>query len=275
MRISALYYYPVKSCGGVAATSTETDLRGMKHDRRWLIIGEDGVARTQRQIPRLALIQPLVMDNGDLELSVSGYDRLLAPVLHDGEKRKAKVWSDNCRTIDQGDEAAEWLSTFIGENLRLVRMADDFTRRIDGRYARSKNDQVSFADGYPFLIIGQPSLDELNSRLDTPLPMNRFRPNIVVSNCEPFAEDDWKTVSVSNMLLDIVKPCARCEMTTIEQTTAERGKEPLRTLATYRNDRGRILFGQNMIPRSTGQITVGDTLTVLETKELGRYAARS
>jgi uncharacterized protein YcbX len=274
MFISALYYYPIKSCGGLSTKSVDTDLRGIKHDRRWLLIGTDGVARTQRQIPKLALVQPLVCDNGDLQVAAEGFDSLIVPVVNDGAKTRAKVWSSVCRSVDQGDEAAEWFSEFTGQRLRLVRMADDFTRRVDGRYARSKNDQVSFADGFPFLIIGQASLEDLNRRMDAPLPMNRFRPNIVVEGSEPFAEDQWVTVSIGELIVDIVKPCARCEMTAINQSTAERGKEPLKTLSTYRNDRGRILFGQNVIPRAAGRLALGDCLTVVEAKESGRNAAR-
>lgn len=275
MYISALYYYPIKSCAGLSAMSAETDLRGLRHDRRWLIIDEGGVAVTQRENPRMALVKPTVLENGDLSLAGDKMPGLTVPVAAEGQKHRAKVWSDFCRSIDQGEDAAKWLSEFMRQNVRLVRMADDFTRRVDGRYAKSKNDQVSYADGFPFLIVSQESLDDLNGRLAEPLPMNRFRPNIVVSESTPFAEDDWRTIAVGDMLLDIVKPCARCQITTINQDTIERGQEPLRTLATYRNDRGRILFGQNVIPRRAGRLAVGDAVNVLETRESSSYATRT
>jgi uncharacterized protein YcbX len=160
MYISALYYYPIKSCAGLTTTSTDTDLRGLKNDRRWLIIDESGIALTQRENARMALIRPTVLETGDLLLSADNMPDLTVPAINTGAKQRAKVWSDVCRSVDQGDEPAGWLSEFTKQTVRLVRMADDFTRRIDGRYAKSKSDQVSYADGFPFLIVSQESLDD-------------------------------------------------------------------------------------------------------------------
>ena len=142
-------------------------------------------------------------------------------------------------------------------------MRDADIRPVNPMYAHSENDQVGFADGYPILLLSEASLDDLNSRLETPLPMNRFRPNIVVTNTEHYAEDTWKTIRIGDITLDIVKPCARCAITTTNQDTAERGKEPLKILSTYRNHEHGVIFGQNIIHRNQGQINIGDTVEIL------------
>jgi uncharacterized protein YcbX len=265
MRVSALYAYPIKSCRGSELESAPVGPRGFLGDRQWMLVTPDGDFLTQREYPRIALIHPR-WDAGQLEISAPGMLHYsLGPVVP-GPRRQVAIWRDTCEAVDQGDAAAEWFSTYLGAPCRLVRLADDFTRQVDQRYAPRPTDQTGFADGFPFLIISQASLDDLNSRLSTPLPMNRFRPNLVVTGCGPFAEDTWKVIRVGGIVLDVVKPCARCVITTTDQDTTERGKEPLHTLASYRNVNGKVMFGQNAIHRSEGQLRRGDVVEVLETR---------
>jgi uncharacterized protein YcbX len=188
---------------------------------------------------------------------------LALPVIAEGQTREVLVWRDRCAAVDQGDEVAEWLSRFLRRPCRLVRMAEDHVRRVDPVYAVSEADQVGFADGYPFLIISEESLADLNARLAQPLLMNRFRPNIVVRGGAAYAEDGWCRVRIGGIEFSLVKACARCAITTTDQATAQVGREPLATLATYRRVERGVLFGQNAIHAATGAIRVGDPLEVL------------
>ncbi len=213
----------------------------------------------------MALIQPAIADDC-LRLTAPGVSGLELPVDQPGERVGVTVWKDSgIGAVDQGDPVAAWFSAYLGSNCRLVRFADDAVRPVNPKYAPRPTDQVSFADGYPFLIISEASLAELNSRLDDPLPMNRFRPNIVVAGTEAYAEDTWRAIRVGEVEIDVVKPCARCTITTTDQATAARGKEPLRTLATYRAGKSGPLFGQNAIQRASGgTIRLGDPVAVID-----------
>ncbi len=262
--VASLWRYPIKSCRGMSLPLADLDARGIIHDRRFMVTDPGGRFLTQREHPRLALISPQVSETC-LTVSAPGMGDLQVPVATAGTETRVVVWRDTCAAIDQGMEVAGWFSSYLGHDVRLVRIVNGFTRRIDPAFARHEDDQVHFADGYPLLLISQASLDDLNSRLSAPLPMDRFRPNIVVSGCAPFAEDTWPAIRVGNVELDVVKPCARCVTTTVNQETAHVGKEPLATLATFRKrDRG-VMFGQNLIHRGTGTIAVGDAISVLGT----------
>lgn len=266
MIVSALHIYPIKSCGGTALDAAAIQARGFANDRRWLVVDADGRFLTQREIARMALIRP-DLDDHCLRLRAPGTADFELAVDQSGRRVEVTIWKDSgVGAVDQGDAAAGWLSDFLGRDVRLVRFADDYTRQVDQKYAPRETDQVGFADAYPFLIISEESLADLNSRLDEPLPMNRFRPNIVVRGAdEPYAEDGWKAIRIGGIVFDVVKACARCAITTTDQATAARGKEPLRTLATYRQGpKGAPLFGQNAVHRSAGTIRVGDPVEVVE-----------
>jgi uncharacterized protein YcbX len=266
MQVSEVNVYPVKSCGGTSLVESRIDARGFVNDRRWLVVNERCHFQTQREIARMALIKPQV-DELSLRLTAPEIDDFELPADQGGQRVEVKIWKDSgVGAIDQGDEAAEWLSTFLKRKVRLVRFADDYFRQVSQTYAPRETDQVGFADGYPFLFISEASLEDLNTRLAEPLPMNRFRPNIVIRGAEPYAEDKWKVVRIGDVLFDVVKSCARCAITTTNQATAERGKEPLKTLATYRNEERGAMFGQNVIHRSTGTIKTGMPLEVVEYK---------
>ncbi len=264
IRVSGLNFYPVKGCRGSSLRAAEVGARGIAGDRTFMLVDDDGCFITQRSHPRMALIEPRIAE-WSLSLLAPGRDALSIPVLADGQRRLVTVWRDSCVAIDQGDAAADWASSFLGTRCRLVRMADDFVRPVDRDYAVSEGDQVGFADGYPFLLTSEESLADLNARMATPLPMNRFRPSIVISGAAPFAEDHWRRIRIGAIIFSVVKPCARCVVTTTDQSTAERGREPLQTLATYRKVQGRgVMFGQNLIHQSAGAIRVGDPVELID-----------
>ncbi len=269
MEVTGLFTYPIKACAGHSLTRAALTPRGLAQDRWMMVVDVDGRFLTQRECPTLALVLPTL--NGDrLTVTAPGVDELSISMQTDGPRREVVVWKSACQAIDQGDRVAEWFSTHLGRPVRLVRLAQDFQRTLDQRYAPRPSDTTGFADGYPILVIGEESLADLNRRLATPLPMNRFRPNIVVRGSAPYAEDTWRRFTINGLAFEGVKTCARCAVTTTDQTTGTRGREPLATLATYRDsDRG-VLFGQNVIQtppdggptRAWGSVAVGDTVIV-------------
>ena len=262
--LSALSYYPIKACRGQAAEAAFVERRGLRRDRRFMIVDLQGRFITQRDVPALALVVPKLTDTS-LSLSAPNMPGLSLPVAANGPMKLVSIWSsDAVKAIDQGDEAAEWLSSYLKVPARLVYMPDESIRPVNRQYAVRPDDHVSFADGYPVLIASQESLDDLNARLESPLPMDRFRPNLVVAGCPPFEEDGWKRIRVGEVELALVKPCARCEVTTIDQASAVRSKEPLETLATFRRaDGNKVMFGMNVIPLNEGWLRVGDPVEIL------------
>lgn len=265
IKVTSLVVYPVKSCAGSALEEADLGPRGILHDREWLVVdASTGTFLTQRENPTLALIRPRLTAEG-LDLEAPGMDRFEAPIARAGRRVGVRVWAASCEAVDQGDDAARWLSIYLDRECRLLRFADDFVRKVDPDYATSEHDQVGFADGFPFLLISEESLTDLNARLDRPLPMNRFRPNIVIAGAgQPFVEDRVRTIQIGDVTLHGVKPCGRCVTTTIDQATALRGTEPLTSLATFRKVGSKVLFGQNMIHANQGRLRVGDGVEVLE-----------
>ena len=262
-RLLGLYYYPIKSCRGTSLTEAVVGVRGIAADRHWMVVDERGTFLSQRELPRMALIAPR-LGGGGLEVGAPGMPPLTVAVGHDGRRADVNVWDDRCAAIDEGDAAAEWFTRFLGTACRLVRMPDDEVRHVDPTYA-SPGDQVGFADGFSFLLTSRASLDELNRRLPTPLPMNRFRPNLVIDGVTAFEEDGWRHIRIDGITFTVAKPCARCVTTTTDQNTAERSKEPLRTLATFRQVAGKgVMFGQNLIHDRTGVLHVGAEVEVLD-----------
>jgi uncharacterized protein YcbX len=261
LRLTALNIYPIKSTKGIALAESEVDGFGLRYDRRWMVVDESGDFLSQRSHPRLALVVPSISD-GVLQIDAPGMPTLRTP-LHPGDTvaTSVTVWDDTCPATWVGDHAAEWFSDFLGCACTLVHMADQVVRPADPAFA-PLGVRVSFADGFPFLLISEESLADLNRRLADPLPMNRFRPNLVVAGGEPYAEDGWGRIEIGDMRLQVVKPCARCLVTTTDQATGERGKEPLRTLATYRKVGGEVMFGQNVVHENNGRLRVGDSVTI-------------
>jgi uncharacterized protein YcbX len=230
---------------------------GLKDDRRMMVVTPRGRFLTQREHPRLALVTPELRD-GMLALHAPDCEDLHISIRRDGKFKPVTVWSSTgIDSIDQGDEAAGWFSDWLSAPVRLVRFADGYRRTLNPKYAVSPDDHTGFADGYPILMISEESLYDLNSRLEVPVPMDRFRPNLVVSGCTAFDEDGWKRILVAGIEMAVVKACARCVVTTIDKQTLEQSREPLKTLAGYRKHRLGALFGQNVIPLGEGQLEIG------------------
>jgi uncharacterized protein YcbX len=262
--LSGLYAYPVKSSRGLVLEEAEVGPRGIRWDRHWMLVERDGRFVSQRQRPRMALIRCEVVGER-LRLSAPGMEELEVPVAPEGtERMEVRIWKDQCLAASSGPEAAAWLSRFLGTEVRLVYLPEDRVRPLAPAYARPE-DQTGFADGFPFLLISEASLADLNGRLTQPLPMRRFRPNLVVRGCGPYAEDRWRRIRVGGIELRVVKPCSRCIVTTVDPATGERdGDEPLRTLRGYRQRDNKVFFGQNLIHDDTGLLRLGDRVEVLE-----------
>lgn len=273
--VTALNIYPIKSCAGTSLMEGTIDWRGFVHDRELMLIDNaTGTFLTQREFPRMARIRPQIAD-GRLRVEAPGMAEFVAPIVTAGPERLVGIWRDTCPAVDQGDEAAAWFGAYLNCDCRLVRLAGDHRRQVDQTFATSPDNQVGFADGFPFLLISEESLEDLNARLDEPLLMNRFRPNIVVRGGGPFWEDSVGTFRIGEITFRCVKPCARCPITTTDQATALVGKEPLRTLATFRRGgihvpgpiRGAAYFGQNVTHGAIGTISVGDRVIPTATQD--------
>jgi uncharacterized protein YcbX len=267
LRISQLTIYPIKSMGGITVARARVTDRGLEHDRRWMLIDHNNIFLTQREFPAMALMKVELTPEGLLVRHPSQPVPLNIP-FHTSTGASTGtsiievcIWDDTCPARLVSREADDWFSSALNTHCRLVHMPDETARITDPRYAPGGS-ITSFADGYPFLLIGQASLDELNGRLDQPLPMDRFRPNIVFTGGSPYQEDALQTFSIHNIRFHGVKLCARCMITTIDQVTARQGKEPLRTLARYRARDHKILFGQNLVHQGTGELAVGDELVL-------------
>lgn len=261
--LSSLIYYPIKACRGFEVDSSFIERAGLERDRRMMVVTPDGEFLTQREHPKLALVTP-ELENGTLTLCAPGFDSIQLTVQSTGTPWLVNIWKiEGVQAIDQGDEAAQWFSDWLGTSVRLVHMADGYIRRVNEKYRVSPDDHTGFSDGYPILLASEESLQNLNSRLETPVPMNRFRPNLVVKGYEAFAEDIWERIRIGDVELAVVKPCARCIVTTIDKETLEQSKEPLKTLGKYRKHKLGAIFGQNVIPLNEGRIRLGMNVDVL------------
>lgn len=266
LRVSELYIYPVKSLGGISLKEAKMTPRGLEFDRRWMLVDENNIFMTQRTVREMSLLQCIISD-GQLVVyhKLNPEKQISIPVDQYGEeKTEHEVWGDLCVGRNVSVEADKWFSQILGLRCRLVYMADDSIRPVDTKYA-SHGEITSFSDGYPSLIISQASLDDLNRRMEIPVPMNRFRPNIVYTGGVPFQEDTMKKFRIGNILFEGVKLCARCAIPTINQDTGEMAKEPTRTLAKYRARNKNVYFGQNLIHTGEGILRVGDEIEILET----------
>ncbi|HEY8567533.1 MOSC domain-containing protein [Microbulbifer sp.] len=253
MKISALYHFPVKSMQGHKCKSLPLDKFGAVNDRRWMLVDADNQFISQRRLRSMAQLKATAAKEG-LRLENAEGERIeIHQPGSDAELRTVRVWQDDVTARDAGDAAAHWLSEQLQTPVRLVAMGEEFSRPLQAPRA---DRQVGFADGAPLLVIGQASLDDLNSRLTEPVSMLRFRPNLVVSGSLPFAEDNWKTITIHTydgpLVFDCTHPCARCAIPGLHPFTGRVQKEPLRTLASYRRwEDGQIYFGMNLTPTET------------------------
>ncbi|MCX5053226.1 MULTISPECIES: MOSC domain-containing protein [unclassified Streptomyces] len=270
--LQSIHVHPVKAFRGLAPREAVVEPWGLAGDRRWALIDTRGKVVTQRQQPRLAQAAAELVPGGGVRLSAPGRGPLTVRVPRPVGTVPLEIFGDKVEGVPAEDAAAHaWCSDYLGINVRLVHMDDPATRRpVDPEYARP-GETVSFADGFPLLLTTSASLDALNSLIaqgsqpaDGPLPMNRFRPNMVAAGTDAWAEDDWSRIAVGEVTFRVAKMCGRCVVTTTDQDTAERGKEPLATLGRHRRIGSSLVFGQNLVPLSPGTIRVGDPVTVLE-----------
>lgn len=262
MNIHALNLYPVKSLAGVAVDSFSLDDFGPAGDRRWMIVDDKRQFVTQRSNPELALVST-EFDGSDVVITIPGEGRF--HLIPEAETWDVSVWRDRVAALPGNQSASEALSRFCARRVYFVYMAGDVFRRVDPDSVPAYR-RVSFADGFPFLVTSTSSLEELNSRLALPVEMRRFRPNVVISGAAPWAEDGWKTLVMGDVSLNLVKPCSRCIMTTVDPDTGIRSRDgqPLKTLATYRKTAGGVIFGVNGVHSARGTLSVGDAVSVGE-----------
>ncbi len=262
--LAGLYVYPVKSAAPLCPATAVVEPRGLRGDRRWMIVDADGAFLTGRQLPRLTLLRATPVEDGLLLEAPDLPARHLAVPDPAAPRLAVRVWNSTVDAALADPAAQDWISRFLGREARFVYMDDAARRPVDTTYA-APGGEVSFADGFPLLLISQAALDDLNARLATPVPMLHFRPNLVVGGTAPHAEDGWRRVRIGSIVFDVVKPCTRCVFTTVDP---ERGAfaadgEPLRTLITYRRGAKGVTFGQNLIARGTGTLCLGDPVEVL------------
>lgn len=268
--LASIHIYPVKAGRAIDLAEAEVEPCGLAGDRRWLVTDPDGQFITQRAEPTLALVGACYDAAGNLHLSAPGQPGL--PVAAPAEGRGAEmlwvsVWQSKVRAAAAGDQADAWFSGYLGRPVRLVHLDDPTRRQVDPEFGVPE-DRVSFADGYPLLLTSVASLDALGRWLiedaQPVVPMTRFRPSVVVAGTAPWAEDGWRRIQIGPVPFRVAKPCGRCVVTTIDQQTAERERQPLAMLGRRRRFGQQLVFGQNLIPDATGTIRVGDPVRVLD-----------
>ncbi len=262
--LSEINIYPVKSLGGISLQSSVVEERGLKYDRRWLLVDENRIFMTQRDFPQMALIELSLSENNLIANSKTenSFPTISIPLNYFTEERiDVVIWNDKCNAVPVGKDYDDWFSAALKTKCRLVHMPEDERRIVEKKFV-SDDKIVSFADAYPFLIIGQSSLDDLNSRMEVKLPMNRFRTNFVFTGGGAFEEDNWKDFTLGSVKFRAVNPCARCVITTTDQETAVRNTEPLKTLATFRKFGNKVMFGMNVVADTNGIVYVGDKISL-------------
>ncbi|MEP1034220.1 MOSC N-terminal beta barrel domain-containing protein [Ekhidna sp.] len=259
MKVSGLYIYPIKSFQGISLREVEVLERGFRYDRRWMLVNHRNILITQRSHTQISQVG-IRLTSDSIIASYSGLPDLEIPLtLKSNTHINVTVWNDQVQALEAPSEINEWFSKIATESCKLVFMPETASRPINPERAIN-GENVSFADGYPYLILGQSSLDDLNSRLDASVPMNRFRPNIVVEGSKAYEEDNWNDIQIGDVKFHVTHPCKRCVFTTIDQETGAKGAEPLKTLATYRREGKEVIFGVNTLAFSTGKIKITDTI---------------
>jgi len=266
-RISEIWIYPVKSLAGIRRNHVRVLPKGLEFDRRWMLVDEHGRFLTQREHPEMALFR-VQLENHSLSVSFPEQQEKIKLGLacsKEGILSRVAIWDDAVEAIEVNPDLSRWFSACLNLTCRLVFFPETNKRDVDARYAH-QGEQVSLADGYPFLVIGQASLDLLNSKLQEPLPIRRFRPNFVFTGGEPHEEDSWKNFKIGSVSFEGLKRCGRCVLTTVNPDTGVKGVEPLKTLATYRGEDGKVFFGENVVSRGEGEVRDGDPVEIIDLK---------
>jgi uncharacterized protein len=262
LRLSEIWIYPIKSLAGVRLTEANVLEKGLEYDRRWMLVDETGRFITQREHPKLALFE-VTLEAKHLFVrhrkTHASHRIPLTP--HTNQSFSVTIWRDDVQALEVSAETSRWFSEQLNTTCRLVYFPEEHARPVDPEFAVN-HEHVSLADAYPFLVIGQASLDDLNTRLPESITMRRFRPNFVFTGGEPYEEDHWKDFSIGNIHFRGVKNCSRCVLTTVDPETGTTGIEPLRTLATYRNLGGKVNFGQLAVTRAAGVLNEGDKISL-------------
>lgn len=267
IRLTGIRIYPVKSLAGILLDHTEVQPLGLKDDRLHMLVDENGLFITQRKYPQLALIKVQQTECGFKFVAQDHSPLTIEDANFQSETLNVKIWQDECVGLIADEKVNQWFSQYLGFPVRVVKYNHQAPRPSDSNYSQP-DDIVSFADGFPLLVISQASLNDLNSKLETPVSMTNFRPNIIVDGCDAFAEDDWKQIRIGEVIFDAVKRCSRCVLTTVDPKTGLKSEngQPLKTLSQYRKGEGGVFFGMNLIPRSKGIIRVNDKVEIIKIK---------
>jgi MOSC domain-containing protein len=265
--LASIHIYPMKGCRAIDLSESAVEPWGLAGDRRWLLVDADFRFVSQREHASLARLVVRHGPGAGITVSSDGYPSLSVAAPDLDEMLKVTVWSSTVAAAAAGPEADAWFSVFLGEPVRLVYLDDPTRRAVDPEFG-AEGDVVSFADGYPLLLTNTGSLEQLGDWLvaagEKPVPMNRFRPNVVVRGFDPWAEDAWRRIRIGSVSFRVAKPCGRCVVTTTDQMTGERGSQPLRILGAKRRFGKSLVFGQNVIPNAPGVIRVGDPVKIME-----------
>jgi uncharacterized protein len=266
LTLTGIWIYPIKSLGGIRLKRAKVQEKGLEYDRRWMLVDEQGMFMTQRVLPQMALFK-LSMNND--KLIITKRDPRINPdtislsvnATPKGKSMPVMIWNDEVIAIEVDPALSSWFSGQLDFNCRLVSFPEKNPRPVDPEY-KVNNENVSLADAYPFMILGESTLADLNTRLKEPVPMDRFRPNFVFKGGDPYEEDTWRDFKIGENRFVGVKPCGRCALTTVNQDTAEKGIEPLLTLSTYRKQNNKVNFGQNLVAVDHSEVFEGDVITL-------------
>jgi uncharacterized protein YcbX len=266
--LTQIWIYPIKSLAGIRLPKATVMGKGLRYDRRWMLVDETGRFLTQREHPEMALFTLSMVDDGFLVKNPKNTRSILIPFENSPSATsiKVQIWDDEVHAVEVDTLHSQWFSECLNMNCKLVFFPEFNARPVDGTYARN-NDQVSLADAYPFLIIGEATRNDLNEKLEHPVGMNRFRPNFVFTGGDAFEEDAWNNFTIGGVPFYGAKPCARCVLTTIDPETATKGIEPLRTLSLYRKVNSKVLFGQNVLALQAGEVHEGDDIEIIDRKK--------
>lgn len=261
--LQQILVFPIKSLAGFSVSRWPVTATGLAYDRQWMLIDNQQQFLSQRRLPRMALIKTRI-EGEQLILSAPDQADIAIPLqLEGGDSVSVDIWDDHCQARTVSDTVDAWLGNFLQTDCRLVYHPPHSVRPVDPRFARVE-DQTAFSDGFPFLIVSDASLQALNQAMQLNLSMTRFRPNLVIGNCEAYAEDRWRRIRIHGIDFRLPKPCSRCSVPTIDPETGAIGKEPLATLNRLRKHDNKVYFGQNALHDTTGELWVGDNVEILE-----------